>query len=84
MVFGKVPQQPGGGCTLGISGWGCAAGTLEPLTYTRVIPELVQLNFATLYIVNSLDAPYSWIAVFQKLWRSLAQSSQNKTLYHNS
>ena len=26
---------PGGGSTLGISGWGCAAGTLEPLTYTR-------------------------------------------------
>ena len=26
---------PGGGGTLGISGWGCAAGTLEPLTYTR-------------------------------------------------
>ena len=25
---------PGGG-TLGISGWGCATGTLEPLTYTR-------------------------------------------------
>ena len=25
---------PGGG-TLEISGWGCAAGTLEPLTYTR-------------------------------------------------
>ena len=25
----------GGGVTLGISGWGCAAGTLEPLTYTR-------------------------------------------------
>jgi len=24
-----------GGCTLGISGWGCAAGTLEPLPYTR-------------------------------------------------
>ena len=24
---------PRGG-TLGISGWGCAAGTLEPLTYT--------------------------------------------------
>ena len=23
-----------GGGTLGISGWGCAAGTLEPLTYT--------------------------------------------------
>ena len=28
---------PGGGGvgTLGISGWGCAAETLEPLTYTR-------------------------------------------------
>jgi len=25
----------GGGVTLGISGWGCAAGTLEPLAYTR-------------------------------------------------
>ena len=25
----------GGGGTLGISGWGCTAGTLEPLTYTR-------------------------------------------------
>ena len=27
------PQSLGG--TLGISGWGCAAGTLEPLAYTR-------------------------------------------------
>ena len=26
---------PRGGGTLGISGWGCAAETLEPLTYTR-------------------------------------------------
>ena len=25
----------GWGGTLGISRWGCAAGTLEPLTYTR-------------------------------------------------
>ena len=25
----------GGGGTLGISGWGCTAGTLESLTYTR-------------------------------------------------
>ena len=30
----KTPMAPGGG-TLGISGWGCAAGTLEPLTYNR-------------------------------------------------
>ena len=28
------PAYPGGG-TLGISGWGCAAGSLEPLTFTR-------------------------------------------------
>ena len=28
-------QTARGGRTLGISGWGCAAGTLEPLTYTR-------------------------------------------------
>ena len=30
----EVAYFPGGG-TLGISGWGCAAGTLEPLTYNR-------------------------------------------------
>ena len=30
----KAIKDPGGG-TLEISGWGCAAGTLEPLTYTR-------------------------------------------------
>ena len=27
--------SPPGGGALGISGWGCAAGTQEPLTYTR-------------------------------------------------
>ena len=40
---GQCPIARGGGGTLGISGWGCAAGTLgpwdpgtlEPLTYTR-------------------------------------------------
>ena len=31
----RLIQSPGGEGTLGISGWGCAAGTLEPLTYTR-------------------------------------------------
>ena len=30
----KASPSPGGG-TLGISGWGCAAGTLDPLAYTR-------------------------------------------------
>ena len=33
----SLPSRPGGGGggTLGISGWGYAAGTLEPLIYTR-------------------------------------------------
>ena len=32
----KVVANPGrGGGTLGIYVWGCASGTLEPLTYTR-------------------------------------------------
>lgn len=31
----RIPLLPGGGGILGISGWGCAAGTLEPLAYTR-------------------------------------------------
>ena len=29
-----VGPGPGGG-TVGISGWGCAAGSQEPLTFTR-------------------------------------------------
>ena len=28
-------KPPGGGGAVGISGWGCAARTLEPLAYTR-------------------------------------------------
>ena len=37
LTFGQVVARAGGGegGTLGISGGGCAAGTLEPLTYTR-------------------------------------------------
>ena len=30
----------GGGNTLGISRWGCAAGTMEPLPYARASLEL--------------------------------------------
>ena len=33
LQFTFIPGGGGGG-TLGISGWGCAAGTLRPLTYT--------------------------------------------------
>ena len=35
MAPAMVPLGGGGGVTLGTSGWGCAAGTLEPLAYTR-------------------------------------------------
>ena len=35
----------GGGGSLGILGWGCAAGSLEPLAYTRAYSS----EFATLY-----------------------------------
>ena len=31
-IFEKTAE---GGGTLGISGWGCTTGTMEPLTYTR-------------------------------------------------
>ena len=30
-----IPNVIARGGTLGISGWGCAAGSLEPLTFTR-------------------------------------------------
>ena len=32
LVVGTQSKSYGPGGTLGISGWGCAAGTLEPLT----------------------------------------------------
>ena len=63
-----------------ISGWGCAAGTLESLSYTRASSAEFFLSYTR---VNSPNPPYPRVAVFQKLLRSPAQSSQNKTLYHN-
>ena len=33
--FASIGRPNGRGGTLGISGWGCAARTLEPLAYTR-------------------------------------------------
>ena len=34
-VIYKLGHPQGGGGTLGLFGWGCTAGTLEPLAYTR-------------------------------------------------
>ena len=65
----------GGGGTLGLFGWGCASGTLEPLayTYTRAAQTSRQPP------PPPPPPPLSSVAVFQKLLRSLAKSSQNKT-----
>ena len=86
----KTGRAESRGGTLGISGWGCAAGTLEPLTYTTAssaefcYPILQPPGDEVAYMrVNSPNPPYPRVAVFQKLLRSLAQSSQDKTLYHN-
>ena len=40
------------GSTLGISGWGCAARTLEPLAYTRANFSRILLPYTR---VNSLN-----------------------------
>ena len=66
----------GGEGTEEISGWGCAAGTLEPLAYTRA--NSAEFCYP---ILNFPNHSYPRVAVFQKL-RSLAQS-QNKIIYHN-
>ena len=65
----EVPIHPGG-CTLGISGWGCATRTLEPLAYTRASFSWILLPFTRL---NSPNHSSPRVAVFQKL-RSLVQS----------
>ena len=51
--------RPRGGGTLGISGWGCAARTLEPLAYTRAIFSRILLPYTR---VNSQN--HSWIPIF--------------------
>ena len=49
--------------------------------------NLCQSQFSCILLpytrVNSLNPPYPRVAVLQKLLRSLARSSQNKTLYHS-
>ena len=52
-------KSRGGGGTLGISGWGCAARTLEPLAYTRANFSWILLPYTR---VNSLN--HSWIPIF--------------------
>ena len=44
----------GGGGTLGISGWGCAAETLEPLAYTRASFSWILLPYTRVNSPESL------------------------------
>ena len=39
-------EEGPGGATLGISGWGCAARTLEPLAYTGASFSWILLPYA--------------------------------------
>ena len=55
------PGEGGGGSTLGISGWGCAGGTLKPLSYTSA--SSAEFCYSILR-VNSTNPPYSGVAVF--------------------
>ena len=48
-------QYPGEGGTLGISGWGCAAGILEPLAFTRASFRWILLPYTR---VNSPNHSY--------------------------
>ena len=48
----------GGGGTLGIFGWLCVAGTLEPVAYTRASSA----EFATLYYTKLPNLPYPRVA----------------------
>ena len=48
MVLCELSLNPlrGGGGTLGLFGWGCAAGTMKPLAYTR--PTIMDKSLGTL------------------------------------
>ena len=53
VVTGGLNKARGG--TLGISGWGCAARTLEPLAYTRASFSWILLPYTR---VNSPNHSY--------------------------
>ena len=53
--LGDTPGRGGGGGSLGISGWGCAARTLEPLGYAKVSFSWILLPYTR---VNSPNHYY--------------------------
>ena len=63
----KCRPMPRGGGTLGISGWGCAARTLEPLAYTRASFSCILLPYTRSYTVFlSLDKIFNQPVSFVK------------------
>ena len=59
----KKQWRPGGGGTLGIFGWGCAAGTLEPLAFTRASFRWILLPYTR---VNSPNHSYPRVLLVTK------------------
>ena len=57
-----VAAPGGGGGTLGISGWGCAARTLEPLAYTRASFSWILLPYTR---VDSPNHSYPRVAEYR-------------------
>ena len=51
-IEARLPWGGGGGGTLGISGWGCAARTLEPLAYTRANFSWILLPYTRVSSLN--------------------------------
>ena len=68
LILDTVPHlglYPGGG-TLGISGWRCAARTLEPLAYTRasfswILLPLYSVFFKFLSSRSFVKSRWSWV-----------------------
>ena len=62
VLYVLVPR--GGGGTLGISGWGCAARTLEPLAYTRASFSWILLPYTRVNSPNHrLPSEFRFLAV---------------------
>jgi len=74
---------PRGGGTLGISGWGCAARTLEPLAYTRASFSWILLPYNR---VNSPNHSYPGVAIAgflsqDKIFNELVSLVKNDNLF---
>ena len=75
------PSTPGRG-TLGLLGWGCAAGTLKPLAHTTEVASTVQLKQNRFDFFYSLEWQFPvslvWTKIFSQLfsfrWKMMPSS----------